>query len=100
MREVTRNHLTLGSGPVKVAVPLLGKNREELFAGQVGIVFGEQRIVELHHLESAHAESFFLEAREHFAHQRALYGAGFEENESFFECHNCRLLGFGFTIRG
>lgn len=32
MREVTRNHLTLGSGPVKVAVPLLGKNREELFA--------------------------------------------------------------------
>ena len=32
MREVKLNHLTLGSGPVKVAVPLLGKNREELFA--------------------------------------------------------------------
>lgn len=32
MREVKLNHMTLGSGPVKVAVPLLGKNRKELFA--------------------------------------------------------------------
>lgn len=60
---------------------------EEGLLAEVGVVFGEDFVGELHHFEAHDVESFLFEDGDDFADECALHGAGLEQYECAF--HSC-----------
>ncbi|EJW91081.1 hypothetical protein EVA_20815 [gut metagenome] len=60
---------------------------EEGLLTQMGIVLTQYLVCQLHHLHSTDTQSLALEDIDNFSHQSTLQGAGFQQYQSFFQCH-------------